>query len=148
MVPVAPTIGIAKDLAVVGLDRTSVQAALQRSSGASALAGADTFKGAEASVPAAKHSFWYVDTALLYTRLDATVRPMLIMGAAFVPAIAQAVDLSKVPPPDVITRHLSPIVLSQTYEGDGYRMESVGPCLDLSGGARHRRRNRCRSSAL
>jgi hypothetical protein len=127
MVPVAPTVAITNDRAVLGLDRNSVEAALQRSSGASALAGAETFKSAEALVPAAKHSFWYVDTALLYTRLDATVRPMLIMGAAFVPAIAQAVDLSKVPPADVITRHLSPIVLSQTYEGDGYRMESIGP---------------------
>jgi hypothetical protein len=127
MVPIAPTIGLTNQLAVLGLDRTSVASAIKRSSGGSALATADNFKAAEALVPAPEHTFWYLDAALLYTRLDATVRPMLIMGAAFVPAIAQAVDLSKVPAPEVVTRHLSPFVLSQSYQGDGYRMESVGP---------------------
>jgi hypothetical protein len=127
MIPVAPTIGITHKVAVLGLDRVSVEAAIKRSSERSTLATADNFKAAEALVPVPQHTFWYLDAALLYNRLDATLRPMLVMGAAFVPAIAQAVDLSKVPAPEVVTRHLSPIVISQSYEGDGYRMESVGP---------------------
>jgi hypothetical protein len=49
------------------------------------------------------------------------------MGAAFMPAIADTVDLSKLPPADVITKHLSPIVMSQNYDRDGYVAESVGP---------------------
>ena len=127
MIPVAPTIGIAKEVAVLGLDRLSVESAIKRSSQRSTLTTGDNFKAAEALVPVPQHTFWYLDSALLYNRLDATLRPMLIMGAAFVPAIAQAVDLSKVPAAEVVTRHLSPIVLSQSYEGDGYRLESVGP---------------------
>ena len=37
------------------------------------------------------------------------------------------VDLSKLPPPEVIGKHLSPIIMSQRYEEDGYVTESVGP---------------------
>jgi hypothetical protein len=37
------------------------------------------------------------------------------------------VDLTKLPPPEAITRHLSPIVSSQYYSGKGYIGESVGP---------------------
>src|SRR5438067_13938794 len=49
------------------------------------------------------------------------------MGAAFLPAVSDTVDLGKLPPADVITKHLSPIVMSQSYRGDGYVAESVGP---------------------
>ena len=64
---------------------------------------------------------------MFYTRLDAAVRPMLIMAAAFMPKVAETVDLGKLPAAEVIARHLSPIVMSQTYQGDGYMTESVGP---------------------
>jgi hypothetical protein len=52
---------------------------------------------------------------------------MLLMAAAFMPAIARSVDLSKIPSPEVITKHLSPIVSSQRYDRDGYVAESLGP---------------------
>jgi hypothetical protein len=52
---------------------------------------------------------------------------MLLMAAAFVPAIAGSIDAGKVPPPEVITKHLSPIVSSQRYDRDGYMAESIGP---------------------
>jgi hypothetical protein len=128
LIPIAPTVAVARDRVVLGVDTASVTAALQRaaSGGESALAASAGFRAAEGSVQAPRQSFTYLDTALLYTRLDAALRPMLIMSAAFMPAIAQAVDLSKVPPPEVITRHLSPIVISQRYD-EGYITESVGP---------------------
>ena len=49
------------------------------------------------------------------------------MAAAFMPAIARSVDLGKLPSPEVITKHLSPIVSSQRYDRDGYVAESLGP---------------------
>ena len=52
---------------------------------------------------------------------------MLLMGAAFMPAMNNYIDVSKLPSPEVITKHLSPIVSSQRYERDGYMAESVGP---------------------
>ena len=128
MVPVSPTIGVTNNLLIAGIDQNSVQAATTRITGGnSELADSRTFTEAAALVPEAKQSFTYVDTALLYTRLDAAVRPMLVMAAAFVPAIAQAVDLSRLPPSEVVTRHLSPVVISQSYQDDGYVTESIGP---------------------
>ena len=125
---VSPTIGLSNQLLVAGLDMTSVEAAMKRSAaGHSELGDSKDFQSAERAVPPARQAFTYIDPALLYTRVDATIRPMLFMGAAFLPGIAETVDLNKLPNPEVITRHLSPIVMSQSYDGDGYIAESVGP---------------------
>ena len=124
----SPTIGVSDRMLVAGADPGSVEAAMKRSAtGSSELAATRNFQTAERSVPTAHQAFAYVDPALLYTRIDATWRPLLIMGAAFMPGIADTVDLSKLPPADVITKHLSPIVMSQSYDRDGYVAESVGP---------------------
>ena len=128
MVPVTPAIAVTEKLLIAGIDPASVQAASKRTQGGDSGLGAnETFTDAESLVRPGGQSFIYVDTALLYTRLDAAVRPMLVMAAAFVPSIAQAVDLSLLPPADVVTRHLSPIVVSQNYKADGYVTEAVGP---------------------
>ena len=124
----SPTVGVSDRMLVAGADPGSVEAAMKRSAtGSSELAATRNFQTAERAVPTAHQAFAYVDPALLYTRIDATLRPLLIMGAAFMPGIADTVDLSKLPPADVITKHLSPIVMSQSYDRDGYVAESVGP---------------------
>ncbi|CAN5531843.1 hypothetical protein BH20VER1_BH20VER1_08350 [soil metagenome] len=128
MVPVAPTIAVSQDLVIAGLDTGSVGAAMQRAGlREPGIGGVDRFETAQRLVPAAKTSFTYIDLGLLYTRLDAAVRPMLIMAAAFMPGIAEWVDLGRLPPVDVVVRHLSPIVMSQSYDGDGYVIASIGP---------------------
>lgn len=129
MLPIAPTIGLSPKLLVAGLDAGSVERAIKRgdSPGNSKLADADSFKKAAGWVPTPRQSFTYLDTALLYQRLDAALRPMLVMAAAFVPSVAEAVDLGKLPAAKVITSHLSPLVASQSYSGGGYVVESMGP---------------------
>jgi len=124
----SPTIALSDRMLVAGADASSVEAAMKRSAaGSSALAVSKNFQMAERTVPTAQQAFAYVDPALIYSRIDATVRPMLFMGAAFLPGIAETIDLNKLPAPEVITKHLSPIVMSQTYERDGYMAESIGP---------------------
>jgi hypothetical protein len=123
----SPTIGLSDRMLVVGAESGSVEAAMKRSSGgASELAASRNFQNAERAVPTAQQAFVYVDPALVYTRFDTTLRPLLAMGAAFLPAVSDTVDLGRLPPADVITKHLSPIVMSQSYRGDGYVAESVG----------------------
>jgi hypothetical protein len=124
----SPTLGLSDRMLIAGADANSVEAAMKRSaSGNSELAASKAFQEAERAVAKGEQAFTYIDPALIYLRLDATVRPMLFMGAAFVPGIADTVDLSKVPAPEVITKHLSPIVMSQRYDHDGYVAESMGP---------------------
>ena len=124
----SPTVAVSDRMLVAGADPGSVEAAMKRSAaGSSELAATRNFQTAERSLPTAHQAFAYVDPALIYTRIDATLRPLLIMGAAFMPGIADTVDLSKLPSADVITKHLSPIAMSQSYDRDGYVAESVGP---------------------
>src|SRR5438093_4815363 len=128
LVAITPTIAVSNRILVAGLNPVSVEEAMKRSgTGSAGLSDSATYKAAERLLPAPTNFFAYVDTELLYSRLDASLRPMLLMAAAFVPAVAVSIDATKPPSPEVITKHLSPIVTSQRYDHDGYVAESVGP---------------------
>ena len=125
---ITPTIALSNQVLIVGLDSVSVETAMSRSTkSSSTLADSSAYKSAARAVPAPTDAFVYIDTALLYSRLDAALRPMLLMSAAFMPAISDYVDVGKLPPPEIVTKHLSPIASSQRYDGDGYVTESTGP---------------------
>lgn len=127
-VTITPTIALSDRILIAGLDPTSVEDAMKRARGTSSeLADSQTYKGAARLLPPPTNFFAYIDAAQLYSRLDASLRPMLLMAAAFVPAVANSIDPAKLPPAEVITKHLSPIVASQRYDGDGYMVESIGP---------------------
>jgi hypothetical protein len=127
-VAITPTIALSDRILIAGLDPTSVEEAIKRARGSSSeLADSQTYKGAARLLPAPTNFFAYIDAAQLYSRLDASLRPMLLMAAAFVPAIGSSIDPAKLPAPEVITKHLSPIVSSQRYDRDGYMVESIGP---------------------
>jgi len=127
-VPVHPAIAVSDKFMFAGSEVAAVEGALGRvTQPASELEKSATFHDAAAQVPAADSAFNYVDTRLLYERADAAARPLFLMGATFYPALGKTVDLSKLPRPEAIAKHLSPIVMSQRYETDGYVTESVGP---------------------
>src|SRR5213594_1326134 len=134
LVAITPTIAVSNRILIAGFNPVSVEEAVKRSGGSSSeLLDSQTYKAAERLLPAPTNFFSYVDTAFLYSRLDASLRPMLLMAAAFMPAVASSIDLSKIPSAEVITKHLSPIVASQRYDHDGYVAESIGPItLDQS----------------
>jgi hypothetical protein len=128
LVAVTPTIALSNRGVIAGLNPVSVEEAIKRSGvKSSEFSDSVTYKSAAKLLPDPTNFFAYVDTALLYSRLDASLRPMLLMAAAFMPAVASSVDVSKLPPAEVITKHLSPIVSSQRYDRDGYAVESIGP---------------------
>lgn len=128
LLAITPTLALSKNLLVIGLDSVSVESAMTRGNqSASGLANSATYTAAMRSLPAPTGAFFYVDTALLYSRLDASLRPMLLMSAAFMPGISDYVDVGKLPAPEIVAKHLSPIVSSQRYESDGYVTESFGP---------------------
>jgi hypothetical protein len=123
-----PTIAITNRMMVAGVDPASVDAAVQRSATpSSGLLNSPTYKSAASTLPAPTNFFAYVDLALLYSRLDAAARPMLMFGAAFMPAANNYVDLARMPPVEVVTKHLSPMITSQHETSGGYVIESIGP---------------------
>jgi hypothetical protein len=123
-----PVMALSDQVWVAGLDATSVETAVRRAQKPeSGLASSEKYSQAVQLVPAPTKLCTYMDPAQIYSRIDATVRPILLVGAAFLPAANDMVDLSKIPPPEAITKHLSPIVSSQYYARNGYIAESVGP---------------------
>lgn len=125
---ITPTIALSDRIVVAGLDPVSVEEAIKRSgSGSSELADSQTYKAAARLLPPPTNFFACIDTAQLYSRLDTSLRPMLLMAAAFLPAAVASIDPRKLPAAEVITKHLSPIVSSQRYDRDGYVAESIGP---------------------
>jgi hypothetical protein len=123
---ISPTVAMAERMMIFGLDPASVRRAAGQQPSASLLTASNSFKAAAKTVPEPQQTFVYLDLATLYSRLDTTLRPILQMTAAFMPGFADRVDVTKLPPVEVVTRHLNPVVAAQSYVGGGYRSESVG----------------------
>ncbi len=134
LIAITPTIALSHRILIAGFNPVSVEEAVKRDgNGSSELSNSQTYKTAAKLVPSPTNFFAYIDAPILYSRLDASLRPMLLMAAAFMPGMTDCVDLTRLPAPEVITKHLSPIVSSQRYSSDGYVAESVGPItLDQS----------------
>jgi Protein of unknown function (DUF3352) len=123
---VSPTIAISDRFLVAGLNAASVDGVISPTAAGGGLASSEKFRSASKLVPDPSQIFVYLDLAELYSRLDATVRPILQVGAAFVPSLSQGLDPDKLPPTEVVTKRLSPVVASTSYVNGGYRSESAG----------------------
>src|SRR5437588_11769678 len=121
-----PTYAVSDRLVVLGLEPASVDRIITQAPAGNGLSGSENFRAASKLVPEPQQMFAYIDLAALYSRLDTTLRPILQMSAAFVPSLSQRLDPNKLPPTEVITKHLSPVVASQSYVDGGYRSESAG----------------------
>ncbi len=127
-IPLSPTLALSDKMFVTGSDAEAVDSTLERlAHPAHELAKSALFHGAEIKVPRGDRAFSYVNTRLFYKRVDAAARPLLLLGSSFYPALAKNINASKWPPAEAIASHLSPIVMSQRYERNGYVTESVGP---------------------
>ena len=128
VVQFSATVAVSDKMMFLGSDTGAIEAALAKPTEPTGeLERSAIFRGAATQVSSGDSAFNYVDTRLLFERANAAIRPLLIMGAAVYPALGKDVDLAKLPPPEAIANHLSPIVMSQRYESDGYVTESVGP---------------------
>jgi hypothetical protein len=123
---VTPTIAVSDRFLVAGLNAASVDGVISPTPARGGLASSEKFRSASKLVSDPSQIFVYLDLAELYSRLDATVRPILQVGTAFVPSLSQGLDPSKLPPSEVVTKHLSPVVASTSYVNGGYRSESAG----------------------
>ena len=136
---VSPTIAVSDRFLAAGLNAASVDGVISPAAAGTGLAGSEKFRSASKLVPDPSQIFVYLDLAGLYSRLDATVRPILQVGAALVPGISERVDPNKLPPAEVVTKHLSPVVASTSYVNGGYGSESAGTITieqaALAGGA-------------
>jgi hypothetical protein len=127
IVPLTLTLAISDRMFFAGTNQPMVEAAMTTiGRAAGELQKSANFLEASAQVPAGDTGFSYIDTKLLFDRLDAAIRPLLVMGATIYPTLGKMVDVANLPQAEAVTKHLSPIVMSQRYQGGGYLSESVG----------------------
>jgi len=123
---ISPIVAVSDRLLVIGGDSARVDRAVASPKNGTGLDSSPGFRTAAKLVPAPQQMFAYLDLGALYSRLDATLRSILQMSAAFLPSMTEHMDPRKLPSAEVVARHLSPVVAAQSYAGNGYRSESVG----------------------
>jgi hypothetical protein len=124
--PVQFTLGLTKKAVIAGLGQDPIQQGSQRwDTSASKLDSTEVFKKADDLVSQPTASFTYVDTGAVFGRVYGMVRGVAAMG--FIPHLADYVDLSKLPAPETITKHLTPLVSSSSIKDGGLLTESAGP---------------------
>ena len=124
--PIQVTLGLTDRCLIGALSAETVkQAALRRSAAGASREGVAAYKMASGLVTAPTSSFAYVDAKAIFGRVYGLFKGVASMG--FVPHLADYVDLDKLPAPETITRHLSPMVASGSLKDGGLLAESAGP---------------------
>ncbi len=132
---VSPTFTLTARHLVLGLSASGVKSAVgrEKSGGANFTTG-EAYKTSVATVAKGDVGFGYLDTRMGFERLYGALKPMAVMGLMFYPQTSDYVDIGKLPDTETISRHLSPIVLSQSADDQGVLMESVGPVTFMQAG--------------
>lgn len=110
---------------VLGTDPEMLAAALDGHP--NTLQDSPTFQSAKPALKAANEAFCYLDARTLFERSYGSLLPVIRLGAAMMPDLANRIDVSKLPKPETIGQHLPPIVFTQRRTDEGIRLESSGP---------------------
>ena len=125
---VSPTLTLSARHLILGLNPPEVHEAAKRENAVTPnFTQSENYKTAMAAVEKPNVAFAYLDSRAFFERLYGALKPVAMLGAAFVlPQAGEYVDLGKLPPAEAISKHLSPTVLSETSDGQGILLESVG----------------------
>ena len=93
LVSFSPAFAVSDKMMFVGSDAAVVEAEIGRVVQPGEMEKSAIFREATTWVPAADSAFNYVDTRRPFERADAAVRPLLLMGAAFSPALGKNIIL-------------------------------------------------------
>ncbi|RYD76470.1 MAG: DUF3352 domain-containing protein, partial [Verrucomicrobiaceae bacterium] len=123
----APVMALADNFLVIGLSQAAITTGVQRLQAKGApLAQTAEYQAARKAVRAPTAAFGYLDTKRIFERGYGIGRPFLAMSLAFNPDGSQYVDAGKLPTTEVVSRHLTPSVYSQTTLENGTLIESAG----------------------
>lgn len=125
---ITPVIALAEKAAVFGLDLDSVRKTIRRSkSNEPRLDKGASFLSAKNSLAQPSSAFGYIDSKALFENVYGIASNALKMMALFNPHASDFADVSKLPSTEAISKHLGPIVYSQSSDVDGLLVESIGP---------------------
>lgn len=123
-----PAIAISDKTLFASLSLPAIEKALgARGADAATLDKSEAFKPALGAWNGGAQAFAYIDARGIFERIYNQFRPVIIFGASLMPDIASAVDVSKLPETETISKYLDPIVYTQQRVPDGWLLESSGP---------------------
>jgi len=124
--PLQVTLGLTGKCVIGALNLETVKEGAKRwDAGGAGLEGTAAYRKAAALVEEPTMSFTYVDTKAIFERIYGLFKGVASMG--FIPHLSDYVDIAKLPAPQTISRHLSPMVASTAVKDGGLLMESAGP---------------------
>ncbi|MDP9291286.1 MAG: DUF3352 domain-containing protein, partial [Verrucomicrobiota bacterium] len=124
---VTPAFAITDKFLIFGLDFEALKTAIEQSKTASKhLDSKPDYSSATTTVGAPTRAHGFIDSRNLFDRIYGTLRPFAIMWSAFAPKVNEFVDINKLPATETISKHLGPIVYSQSESDEGDLVESVG----------------------
>lgn len=124
---ITPALALTDKFLVFGLNYESLKTTVERAkTGGTHLDANAGYTSAAPRVLAPTRAFGFIDSRDLFDRIYGTLRPFAIMWSAFAPKVGEFVDVNKLPATETISKHLGPIVYSQSASEDGDLVESVG----------------------
>ncbi len=124
---VNPAVVLTERWALLGLSPEAVSGALGRvKSTAGTLAQEETYRDVTRFLDPQAGAMGYLDFPRLFERVYRMARPFLTLSLAFSPEAGTQFDAGKLPPAEAISKHLSPIVATQTQTAGGTLIESSG----------------------
>ncbi|MEA3189351.1 MAG: hypothetical protein QOD99_3181 [Chthoniobacter sp.] len=128
MFQLSVTLAITDKFFVAGMSFDSVRTALARlKSGEPKLDKTAAFQKAADSVHAPSGGFGYIESRQVFERIYGPLRPFAMMWAGFMKGSSDYVDVTKLPATETISKHLGPVIYSQSSVEDGALSESIGP---------------------
>lgn len=132
---VSPAFAVTDKQLVLGPSEAGVRAAAGRTrTGGSNFTASQTYKDGVGAVPKGNVGFGYLDSKAFFERAYGALRPMAALSGLMYPQAGEYVDFRKLPDAEVISKHLSPIVYSQSGDDQGVLVESVGPVTFFQAG--------------
>lgn len=124
--PLQVTLGLTGKGVIGALNSDGVKQAAKRwDAGGAGLDGTAVFRKAAGLVVDPTVSFTYLDTKAVFERIYGLFRGLASMG--FIPHLSDYVEIGKLPAPETISRHLTPLVASTAARDGGLLVESAGP---------------------
>lgn len=123
----APVAVLTDKQILFGLDEASTLAAAASKATAAPLSSRPDFQAFAPTFEAANEIFAFADSRVVFERAYNALRPIIVFGASVMPGVADIVDVTKLPASASISKHLTPMVLSQRSVEDGTLLESSGP---------------------
>lgn len=126
-VAVSPTLALTDKFLVFGLNSAAVQAGLTRlKTGQAAITQTLGYQTAIKRVGPPTAGFGYLDTKTLIERSYGSMRALLAMSLALGTEERPGFDAGKLPDAEILSRHFTPSVYSQSVTADGTLVESSG----------------------